>query len=101
MMRCLGASQPSISPAAPRTEPRAARRKSLMSNPPGLGPHCVGQRVVVRRVLPGRTGPSGGPAMTDLLGVMETWQPPTTTVRAQDGSVTEIALADIVSGKPV
>src|SRR5690349_16819452 len=72
-----------------------------MSNPPGLGPHCVGQRVVVRRVLPGRTGPSGGPAMTDLLGVMETWQPPTTTVRAEDGSVTEIALAEIVSGKPV
>ena len=72
-----------------------------MSTPPGLGPHCVGQRVVVRRVLRGRTGPSGGPAMTDLLGVMETWQPPITTVRAEDGSVTEIAVADIVSGKPV
>ena len=44
-----------------------------MSAPPGLGPHCVGQRVVVRRLLPGQTGPSGGPAMTDLLGVMESW----------------------------
>ena len=72
-----------------------------MSTPPGLGPHCIGQRVVVRRLLPGQTGPSGGPAMTDLLGVMETWRPPTTTVRGEDGSVTEIALADIVSGKPV
>ncbi|MEO5708813.1 MAG: GNAT family N-acetyltransferase [Nocardioidaceae bacterium] len=69
--------------------------------PPGLGPHCVGVRVVVRRVLPGETGPSGGPAMTDLLGVMESWEPPTTTVRAEDGTLTEIALADIVSGKPV
>ena len=72
-----------------------------MSVPPGLGPHCVGQRVVVRRVLPGQTGPSGGPAMTDLLGVMEAWAPPTTSVRGEDGTLTEIALADIVSGKPV
>ena len=71
------------------------------SSPPGLGPHCVGRRVVVRRVLPGRTGASGGPAMTDLLGVMESWEPPVTTVRAEDGSLTRIALSDIVSGKPV
>jgi GNAT superfamily N-acetyltransferase len=39
--------------------------------------------------------------MTDVLGVMETWDPPTTTVRAEDGTLTEIVLADIVSGKPV
>ena len=72
-----------------------------MSTPPGLGPHCVGLRVVVRRVLPGRTGPSGGPAMTDLLGVLETWSPPVLAVRSEDGALTEIALADVVSGKPV
>jgi N-acetylglutamate synthase len=72
-----------------------------MSAPPGLGPHCVGQRVVVRRVLPGQTGPSGGPAMTDLLGVLESWRPPVAAVRSEDGALTEIALADIVSGKPV
>ena len=71
------------------------------SAPPGLGPHCVGTRVVVRRVLAGRTGPSGGPAMTDLLGVMESWTPMATTIRGEDGSLTEIALHDIVSGKPV
>ena len=35
--------------------------------PSGLGPWCVGKRVVVRRRVPGSTGPSGGPAMTDLL----------------------------------
>ncbi len=69
--------------------------------PPGLGPHCVGVRVVVRRVLPGQTGPSGGPAMTDLLGVMEAWDETSTRVRGEDGTATEIALADIVSGKPV
>ncbi len=69
--------------------------------PPGLGPHCVGVRVVVRRVLPGETGPSGGPAMTDLLGVMEAWDETSTRIRGEDGTATEIAIADIVSGKPV
>ena len=72
-----------------------------MPSPPGLGPHCVGRRVVVRRVLPGKTGPSGGPAMTDLLGVMESWTETSTTVLGEDGTTTEIALRDIVSGKPV
>ena len=38
-----------------------------------LGPHVVGQRIVVRRVLPGETGPSGGPAMTDVLGTCMAW----------------------------
>jgi N-acetylglutamate synthase len=57
--------------------------------------------VVVRRVVPGETGPTGGPAMTDLLGVMESWSAASTVVRAEDGTTTEIALRDIVSGKPV
>ena len=57
--------------------------------------------MVVRRVLRGRTGPTGGPAMTDLLGVMESWSAASTVVRAEDGTTTEIALRDIVSGKPV
>lgn len=39
--------------------------------------------------------------MTDLLGVMEAWTATSTTIRAEDGSLTEIALADVVSGKPV
>ncbi|MGH3443848.1 MAG: GNAT family N-acetyltransferase [Nocardioidaceae bacterium] len=75
-------------------DPRDAR-------PPGLGPHCVGVRVVVRRVLRGQTGPTGGPAMTDLLGVMESWAPPVTQIRSESGELVEIALADIVTGKPV
>jgi N-acetylglutamate synthase len=72
-----------------------------MPSASGLGPHCVGLRVVVRRVLPGRTGPTGGPAMTDLLGVMESWTDTATVVRAEDGTATEIPLRHIVSGKPV
>lgn len=66
-----------------------------------LGPHVVGQRVVVRRIVHGETGPTGGPAFTDLLGICEAWGPDVVQVRAEDGSLTEIALPDIVSGKPV
>src|ERR1700740_2317011 len=67
----------------------------------GLGPHVVGQRVVVRRVLPGETGPSGGPAMTDLLGICEAWADGVASVRAEDGTLVEIPFEHIVSGKPV
>ena len=68
---------------------------------PGLGPHLIGQRVVVRRIVRGETGPSGGPALTDLLGVMESWASGVTTVRAESGQVSAILIEDIVSGKPV
>lgn len=65
-----------------------------------LGPHVVGTRVVVRRVLRGQTGPSGGPALTDVLGVCTAWGDGRCVVRTDRGDV-EIRLADIVSGKPV
>jgi ribosomal protein S18 acetylase RimI-like enzyme len=39
--------------------------------------------------------------MTDVLGVCESWEQGRMTVRREDGSVVEIATADIVSGKPV
>ncbi|MEP6815850.1 MAG: GNAT family N-acetyltransferase [Marmoricola sp.] len=67
----------------------------------GLGPHSVGKRVVVRRVLRGQTGPSGGPALTDVLGVCESWADGMTSIRRADGSLVEIRTGDIVSGKPV
>lgn len=66
-----------------------------------LGPHVVGVRVVVRRFVCGETGPTGGPAFTDLLGVCESWGESSLTIRAEDGTLTEIPLADVVSGKPV
>ncbi|MET1060012.1 MAG: GNAT family N-acetyltransferase [Nocardioides sp.] len=66
-----------------------------------LGPHVVGQRVVVRRVLRGETGPSGGPAMTDVLGVCTAWGDGRCVVAPESGDPVEIAIADIVSGKPV
>jgi ribosomal protein S18 acetylase RimI-like enzyme len=70
----------------------------------GLGPHVVGRRVVVRRLLPGRTGPSGGPALTDVLGTCTAWGDGVCVI-APDGrgdrTPVTIAIADIVSGKPV
>ena len=69
-----------------------------------LGPHVVGQRVVVRRVVPGERGPSGGPALTDVLGTCTSWGDGVCVVEPDTGASTEpvrIPIADIVSGKPV
>ncbi len=69
-----------------------------------LGPHVVGLRVVVRRVLPGETGPSGGPAMTDVLGTCTAWGDGVCVVEPDGEGPREpvtIRLQDIVSGKPV
>jgi ribosomal protein S18 acetylase RimI-like enzyme len=61
----------------------------------------VGSRVVVRRRVPGETGPSGGPAMTDVLGVCLAWGPDVCVIRPESGRPVEIPLGDIVAGKPV
>ncbi len=72
-----------------------------MSLPSGLGPHRVGERVVVRRLVPGEQGPTGGPALTDVLGVLEAWGEATLTVRTAAGEAVVIERSLIVSGKPV
>jgi ribosomal protein S18 acetylase RimI-like enzyme len=56
---------------------------------------------VLRRVLPGETGPTGGPAMTDVLGTCESWADGIVTVRREDGTLVEVRTAEIVAGKPV
>jgi hypothetical protein len=61
----------------------------------------IGRRVVVRRVLRGETGPSGGPAMTDILGELTGWSPDELTVRRDDGSDVTVAQADVVAAKPI
>lgn len=66
---------------------------------PYLGPHVVGQRVVVRRLVPGETGPTGGPAFTDVLGDCVAWDP--CVVVTATGERVEIPVELIVSGKPV
>lgn len=68
----------------------------------GLGPHLVGVRVVVRRLVPGETGPSGAPAMTDLLGVCEGYGDGLVVLRPDaGGDPVSIPLAQVVTGKPV
>jgi GNAT superfamily N-acetyltransferase len=58
-----------------------------------LGPHVVGVRVVVRHRLPdGRA--------TDTLGICTAWGDSSLVVESDSGPV-EIALADVVTGKPV
>ncbi len=66
----------------------------------------IGQRVVVRRILRDpsggvRRGPTGGPAFTDVLGVCLAWGESHCEIAPDDAEVVRIALADIVSGKPV
>jgi N-acetylglutamate synthase len=56
---------------------------------------------VVRRVLPGVTGPSGGPAMTDVLGICTSFADGICVVEPEDGAPVSIPLSEIVSGKPV
>lgn len=61
----------------------------------------VGQRVVVRRILEGQTGPTGGPAFSDVLGVCESWADGLAVLRRADGTTASIPVREIVSGKPV
>jgi GNAT superfamily N-acetyltransferase len=65
-------------------------------------PDAVGRhRVVVRRLLIGERGPSGGPAMTDLLGQCLRWGDGSAVLRLADGTEVSVPIAEIVSGKPV
>lgn len=58
-------------------------------------------RVVVRSRVPGEIGPSGGPALTDALGVVEYADDHRIDVRRNDGTLASIAREDIVTMKPV
>lgn len=66
-----------------------------------LGPHVVGKRIVVRRLVPGQTGPTGGPAFTDILGVCTSWADGTAVIERESGERVSVPVAEIVSGKPV
>lgn len=74
---------------------------SAARSTPALGPHLVGQRVVVRRLLPGLTGPTGGPAMTDVTGICEAWDEAVVTLRREDGTTLAIRIEDVVAGKQI
>lgn len=74
---------------APEPHPHETGRGSH-----GLGPHVVGQRVVVRHLLP-----SG--SATDVLGTCTAWGEASLTVDRDGHGPVEIALRDVVTGKPV
>lgn len=60
----------------------------------------VGQRVVVRYTV-GGTGPSGGPAMTDVVGRVLSVDEQGVTVQGRDGRAQVVRLADVVTWKRV
>jgi N-acetylglutamate synthase len=66
-----------------------------------LKPSDIGRRVVVRTTVGHEIGPSGGPALTDTLGRLESWSDTTIGVRKADGTVVTLALADVVAAKVV
>ncbi len=59
-----------------------------------LGPHVVGQRVVVRRRLPDGSA-------TDLLGTCLAWTDDDIVVQPAAGTPVTIPLVDLITGKPV
>ena len=61
----------------------------------------MGHRVVIRRLVRGETGPTGGPAFIDALGICTSWADDAMTLAPADAAPIRIPLADIVSGKPV
>lgn len=67
---------------------------------PLLGPDCVGLRVVVRSIVPGETGPTGGPTFTDVIGICTEWTDDDCVVARSTGEVVRIPRALIVAGKP-
>ena len=61
----------------------------------------IGSRVVIRSRLPGRIGPSGGPALTDVIGELETYDDITAVVVRRDGTRVSVPVTDVVAAKRV
>jgi ribosomal protein S18 acetylase RimI-like enzyme len=66
----------------------------------GIDRDAKGRRVVVRHVIGGR-GPSGGPAMTDVVGRLIELTEDEASIERRDGSLARVALADVVTWKVV
>jgi GNAT superfamily N-acetyltransferase len=60
----------------------------------------VGHRIVVRYAV-GGIGPSGGPAMSDVIGRVRAVDQTAVTLERRDGLTQVVALADVVTWKPV
>lgn len=51
--------------------------------------------------MAGETGPTGGPAFTDILGVCTSWADGIAVIERESGERVSVPVAEIVSGKPV
>ena len=61
----------------------------------------IGRRVVIRSLIRGETGPSGGPLMTDVVGYLREYGEGVAVVERRDGSLTRVVIDDIVAAKPL
>jgi N-acetylglutamate synthase len=61
----------------------------------------VGRRVVIRSLVRGEKGPSGGPLMTDVVGFLREYGDEVAVVERRDGSLARVVVADIVAAKPL
>jgi hypothetical protein len=61
----------------------------------------LGRRVVVRSLVRGEKGPSGGPLMTDVVGFLREYGEGVAVVERRDGSLVRVRLDDVVAAKPL
>lgn len=66
-----------------------------------LDPTLVGKRVTLRRALPGQTGPTGGPAMTDVVGRVLAFESGSVLVERRDGELVRVHVHELVSGRVI
>lgn len=61
----------------------------------------LGERVSVRRRIPGETGPTGGPAMTDVVGRVVSLTGDEAVVERRDGDLVTVRVRDVVAVRRV
>ncbi|MGH3360345.1 MAG: GNAT family N-acetyltransferase, cg3035/Rv0428c family, partial [Nocardioidaceae bacterium] len=66
-----------------------------------LDESMLGVRVSVRSRVPGERGPTGGPAMTDVIGRVVAVDADYARVERRDGSLVDVRLADVVTARRV
>jgi GNAT superfamily N-acetyltransferase len=90
----LQSSHSSIRRVPDTPEPHPGETDGTRTGRHRLGPHVVGQRVVVRHLLPdGRA--------SDVLGTCTAWGADSLTIDRDGHGPVVVALADVVTGKPV
>lgn len=66
-----------------------------------ITPADVGQRVSVRSWLDDAAERESGPAHTDTLGTLESWEDGVLAIRRKDGTLTQVDEASMVAGKVI